>query len=526
MAQSKIQEQEDAYKGIFPSVFKKIDTSDVAIIPFPAYKSWNIYSGSATSSALPLNAIYSDINNLPALGSELTYNDLANIDSSLQSVTYFSINHLYYKHKGEPSKTYGPTNLTRTKKSLFQSASILSIPQIRIGEGIKPASFTFTSSVSGSYASDRYGNIIDTAFNTNLIVPGVKWYEGFNEYFDTSRITYTSAGVTYVPGITSTSGQQRALGLAAYFSGAGYIESNIPGLYDREHDYAISFFISGANSTIDNQLIATKASHSLSPTFPFRIELSGSNQILFTIQGHDAFKTSITSSTVTTSSWTHVICQKTGSTVQMYIDGTLQSAQSSILLGVYNSPLTASSRIDNLDTLKIGGFSPNSLNLQGYLDEIRIFNTALSGSQISALSNRNEGGTALQTQYVGNVFGKHGIVVFSSADYRVNDLLKTPFTASYRSTVTVNELNVVTKLDAGDFNMSTNITLTADDDSIYRSFVSSSTFSPYITTIGLYNDAGQMLAIAKLAQPIRNRSDVDMNFLIRLDLDANILTKG
>ena len=210
----------------------------------------------------------------------------------------------------------------------------------------------------------------------------------------------------------------------------------------------------------------------------------------------------------------------------MYVNGTLQSSGSSTLLGVYNSPFTASARIDNLDTLKIGGFSPNSSNLQGYLDEIRIFNIALSGSQISALSNRNEGGTALQTQYVGNVFGKHGIVVFSSADYRINDLLKTPFTASYRSSVTVNELNVVTKLDAGDFNMSTNITLTADDDSTYRPFVSSSTFSPYITTIGLYNDAGQMLAIAKLAQPIRNRSDVDMNFLIRLDLDANILPKG
>ena len=526
MAQSKIQKQEDAYKGIYPSVFKKIDMSDVAVNPFPAYKSWTIYSGSATSSALPLHGFYTDVNVLPALGSELTYNDAKNADGSLQSVTYFSVNHLYYKHKGDPSKTYGPTNLTRTKKSLFQSASILSIPQIRIGDGIKPASFTFTSSVSGSYSSDRYGNIIDAAFNTNLIVPDVKWHEGFNEYFDTSRITYTSAGVTYVPGITTTSGQQRSLGLAAYFSGAGYIESALTGLYDRDHDYAISFFISGANATSANQLIATKASQSITPTFPFRIELSGSNQIIFTAQGSTSFKTFITSSTIVTSSWTHVVCQKSGSSLQMYVNGTLQSSASSTLLGVYNSPFTASARIDNLDTLKIGGFSPNSSNLQGYLDEIRIFNTALSGSQISALSNRNEGGTALQTQYVGNVFGKHGIVVFSSADYRINDLLKTPFTSSYRSTVTINELNVVTKLDAGDFNMSTNVTLTADDDSTYRSFVSSSTFSPYVTTIGLYNDAGQMLAIAKLAQPIRKRSDVDMNFLIRLDLDANILPKG
>ena len=526
MAQSKIQEQEDAYKGIYPSVFKKIDMSDVAINPFPAYKSWTIYSGSATSSALPLRGIYTDVNVLPALGSELTYNDAKNVDDSLQSVTYFSVNHLYYKHKADPAKTYGPTNLNRTKKALFQTASILSIPQVRIGEGIKPASFTFTSSVSGSFHSDRYGNIIDSSYNTSLIIPNVKWYEGFNEYFDASRTTYISSGVTYVPGIVTNTGQQRALGMAAYFSGSGYIESELNGLYDRDHDYAVSFFISGGNTTSANQIIATKASQSTTPTFPFRIELSGSNQLVFTAQGSTSYKTLITSSTYVTSSWTHIVCQKTGSSLQMYVNGTLHSSASSTLLGVYDSPLTASSRIDNRDSLKIGGFSPNSLNLQGYLDEIRIFNTALSGSQISALSNRNEGGTALQTQYVGNVFGKHGIIVFSSADYRIDDLLKTPFTSSYRSTVTIHELNVVTKLDAGDFNMSTNITLTADDDSTYRTFATSSTFSPYITTIGLYNDAGQLLAIGKLAQPIRKRSDVDMNFLIRLDLDANVLPKG
>ena len=71
--------------------------------------------------------------------------------------------------------------------------------------------------------------------------------------------------------------------------------------------------------------------------------------------------------------------------------------------------------------------------------------------------------------------------------------------------------------------MSTNLTLTQDDDSTYLSFVSGSDFSPYITTIGLYNDAGELLAIGKLAQPIKKRNDVDMNFLIRLDLDKNIV---
>lgn len=526
MAQLKISQTEDSYVGIYPSVFKKIDSSDVTINAFQSYKSWTFYSGSVTSSALPLQGIYSDINVLPALGSELTYNDAKNIDNSLQSVTYFSVNHLYYKNKSEPSKTYGPTDLTRTKKALYQTASILSIPQVRIGEGVKPASFSFTSSVSGSFSSDRYGNIIDSAFNTASIVSDVKWYDGFNEYFDTSRITYTSAGVTYVPGITTTTGQQRALGLAAYFSGSGYIESDLTGLYDRDHDYAVSFFISGTNSTSANQLIATKASQSTTPTYPFRIELSGSNQLIFTTAGSDRFKTFITSSTVVTSSWAHVVCQKSGSSMQMYINGTLQSSTTTPLFVIPTSPLSASARIDNRDTLKIGGFSPNSLNLQGYLDEIRIFNKSLSASEISALSNRTEGGTALQTPYVGNVFSKHGIIVFSSADYRINNIINTPYTASYRSTVTIHELGVVTRLDAGDFNMSTNVTLTADDDATYRSFVSAETFAPYITTIGLYNGAGELLAIGKLAQPIRKRSDVDMNFLIRLDLDKNITLKG
>jgi len=524
MAQSKIQSTENPYDGLYPTVFKKIDPSDVKVNAFQAFKSWTITSGSVTSSILPLQGIYSNI--LPALGSELTYNDASNIDGSLQSVTYFSINHLYYKNKLEPMKTYGPTDLNRTKKSLFQTASIFSIPQNKIGESIKPGSFVLNSVTSGSFASDRYGNIYNTAFNTSSIVSGVKWYEGFNEYFDTSRITYNTNNVLYVPGIPTTTGQQRSLGLAAKFDGTAFIDTTIDGFYDRDHDYAISFFISGGNTGLTNQLVMTKASSSLTPSFPFKIELSGSNRLIFSAAGSTTFKTTITSSIAVSSSWTHVVCQKSANTLQLYINGTFHASASSTLLQSQTDPMIPSARIDNTEPLKIGGFGANSFNLQGYLDEIRIFNKSLTASQISALNNRTEGGTVLQTQYVGNVFSSQGIIVFSSPDYRINDMIKTPFTASYRSTVTIHEFSVVTRLDAGDFNMSTNLTLTQDNDQTYYSFVSGSDFAPYITTLGLYDDAGQLLAIGKLAQPIRKRNDVDMNFLIRLDLDKNILFKG
>lgn len=524
MAQSKIQNTENPYEGLYPTVFKKIDPSDVKVNPFQAFKLWSVTSGSSTSSILPLQGVYTTI--LPALGTELTYNDASNINGSLQSVTYFSVNHLYYKNKLEPMKTYGPTDLTRTKKALFQTASILSIPQNKIGEGIKPASFTLNTTTSGSYASDRYGNIYNTTFNTASIVNDVKFYEGFNEYFDITRITYISKNIQYVSGITTTTGQQRALGLAAKFVGNGFIETQIDGLYNRDHDYAVSFYISASNGGTNNQLIITKASSSLTPSYPFRIELSGSNQLIFSAAGSTQFKTTITSSIAVSSSWTHVVCQKSADSLQMYINGVFHASASSTLLESQTNPLIPSARIDNNQSLKIGGFSTNSSNLQGLIDEVRIFNKSLTASQISALSDRTEGGTALQTQNVGNIFNSQGIIVFSSPDYRVNDIIKTPFTASYRSTVTIHEFSVVTRLDAGDFNMSTNLTLTQDNDQTYYSFVSGSDFAPYITTLGLYNDAGELLAIGKLAQPIRKRNDVDMNFLIRLDLDKNILFKG
>ena len=546
MAEIKIQNNENSYQGVYPTVFKKLDQSDVNVAEFQVFKQWTILSGSSTASLLPLQGIYSDINVLPSLGSELTYNDAANTDGSLQSITYFSINHLYYKYKSNPAQTYGPTDIVRTKKFLFQTASIFSIPQVKIGDGIKPSSFNLTGSFiagavygssyygTGSYSqltnlyvkSDQYGNLYNAAYNTTLNVSDVKFYEGFNEYFDTSRITYKSENVTYVSGITATTGQQDILGLSAKFNGNGFIETNLDGLYDRDNNYAISFFISGSNTSITNQLIIAKASGSSSPTYPFRIELSGSNQLIFSAAGSNTFKTQITSSAAVSSSWNHVVCQKSGSSLQMYINNTLHASTTSNLLIVPNSPATASARIDNTDTLKIGGYSTNSSNVQGLIDEVRIFNKSLTNAEISALTDRSEGGTVLQTQYVGNIFNKHGIAVISSPDYRFNNIIYTPFTASYRSTVTLNELSVVARLDSGDFNMSTNITLTQDDDTTYYSFASSNDFAPYITTIGLYNDAGQLLAIGKLANSIRKRNDVDMNFLIRLDLDKNITFKG
>jgi len=49
-------------------------------------------------------------------------------------------------------------------------------------------------------------------------------------------------------------------------------------------------------------------------------------------------------------------------------------------------------------------------------------------------------------------------------------------------------------------------------------YVSNPYFNPYITTIGLYNKDKELVAVAKLANPLEKRDDVDMNVIVRFDM--------
>ena len=51
----------------------------------------------------------------------------------------------------------------------------------------------------------------------------------------------------------------------------------------------------------------------------------------------------------------------------------------------------------------------------------------------------------------------------------------------------------------------------------YQNFTTHSAFGTYVTNIGLYNDERELLAIAKLSNPIKNDKDLPISFLIRFD---------
>ena len=490
------------YPGETVKSFKKIKSSDLKFNPMQLNKTFTLLSGSV-SGHTPLQAYYSK--NI----SETYVNGEQNIDSSFKTIIFKSINQLFYKHDN---------------KILYQTSSIFSIPQKKMGQKLKTDSFTY-SSASLSLASTRKGIIYDTNIVTGSFPDTLNFYEGFNTHFNIDNIKNLKykniANITYTNGVTTSTGAQLPIGLSALFSETSYIESKLYGNYDKQHNYAKSFFISGTNNTNNDQLILGKVSNSTSQQYPFKIQLSGSNQIKFDFGTGLFQKGFISSSAEVSSSWNHVICQKTGSELQIYINGTIHASQSfSELTDNANTYITHPVNISNNSPLKIGGYNADGGGLQGYLDEIRIYNKALTTSEISTLKDRNEGGGLLQTNVVGQVFDKKGFIVISTPDYRYNNLITSAYTASYQSTVTLYEMSTLCRVSAGEFNTTRNHSALVENNDQYLNYLTGSNFSPYITSIGLYNSVGQLLAIAKLGQPIKKRDNVDMNFFVRLDLDT------
>jgi len=51
-----------------------------------------------------------------------------------------------------------------------------------------------------------------------------------------------------------------------------------------------------------------------------------------------------------------------------------------------------------------------------------------------------------------------------------------------------------------------------------ENFTTHSFFAPYVTTIGLYNDHGDLLAVAKTSRPVRNDPEIALSFIVRFDI--------
>jgi len=130
------------------------------------------------------------------------------------------------------------------------------------------------------------------------------------------------------------------------------------------------------------------------------------------------------------------------------------------------------------------------------------------------------------TYTLGNVFYEHGNMVITNTGSSPHNYLSfgtgsNTYTVKFRGTEKIHEIEAICIAKEGEFNMTMNPSARVSR-SLYTTeplrFVTGSNFAPYVTTVGLYDSDLNLLAIGKLAQPVRNDPDLPLTIVVRLDL--------
>jgi len=491
-------------------------------------------------------------------------NYLTNSDGTFQPLIWNSINQLYYELPYEPYGTMEHYVPSRTTKTLFYSASLISVPYLLMGEKIKSESVVITGSTSAGtqfyLQDDKYGNLEDSAISITNFAPSsnlLGHWSFNNEYRYIKTVTGTPVkntleyqsnvfdplvpatvkDVTYTTGLTSSGTTGSYHGLVANFNGStSYIatDNNDNFKWAKDKNWAISFWAKISNSVVANRMymiskqgtetvtelglkrdiIKTSKKNIFRNRYPFFIGMSNSTSKRLLVERSDGSNTVAISSSmfVDDNTYRHYVVQKNGSNIELYVNGALDKkiTDSTVHQTYNNSDII-------FGALNISG----SNGFSGSMAEIRMYNTALTTDQVSSLANAHYlSGSLFQTNVVGNVFYRSGNIVISSphAKYSNTNILNNTWTLNYKGTQRIYEHEILVRVPKDTFNLSFNPTVlqSPDSDLISGDFRTGS-LKPYISTIGLYNDKNEMVAVAKMAQPIQKRDDIDLNFIVRFD---------
>ena len=158
-------------------------------------------------------------------------------------------------------------------------------------------------------------------------------------------------------------------------------------------------------------------------------------------------------------------------------------------------------------------------NFNGKLQNINIWSRAYSQTQINNISS-----SINASPYIGNIFYHNGFATITHPSYysilSSSDFTGNINTLQFQGTHLMWEHEYQCTVAEHEFNRTHNSSIrktTGDDPYIFEDFVTGSYFKPFVTTIGLYNDAYELLAVGKLGQPIKMSDETDTTFIVRFD---------
>lgn len=140
-----------------------------------------------------------------------------------------------------------------------------------------------------------------------------------------------------------------------------------------------------------------------------------------------------------------------------------------------------------------------------------------SGSTFT-LTDDGEGNLKSGSTTVGNIFYPHGMAVITDQTLASGSIITLNATCSFSSSYTIYETQYKCTFRENEFNYTLNPTLQSDTSGSVYSYTTSSQWSPYVTMVGLYDEAQNLLAIGKLSQPLPTSATTDTTILVNIDM--------
>jgi len=127
-------------------------------------------------------------------------------------------------------------------------------------------------------------------------------------------------------------------------------------------------------------------------------------------------------------------------------------------------------------------------------------------------------GIGASNRIIGNIFYPHGMIIITDQMYSYPMYIATDITCSFSSSYMLYETQYKCTFRENEFNYTLNPTLQYDTSGSVYSYTTSSQWAPYISTVGLYDEAQNLLAVGKLSQPLPTSATTDTTILINLDM--------
>ena len=133
----------------------------------------------------------------------------------------------------------------------------------------------------------------------------------------------------------------------------------------------------------------------------------------------------------------------------------------------------------------------------------------LSGSELKFTDPR---------KVVGDIIYNQGQVVFSDETVARYVSTYSRHKLRWKSNQPIYTYNVHCKVKDSDLNFTYNPSALSGSNGEVVNNLTGSLFTPYVTTVGLYNDANELIAVAKTGRPIPKTQNTDMTFVVKIDI--------